>query len=349
VRLSLDLGVQHALEDELDTASRRYKTEGAAGIVLDIKSGEVVASASLPAIDPGRPSIQLDAAHQDRVAGGTYELGSVFKTITLAMALDEGIADSNRVLDVRQPLQAGRYTISDFHPSDRPLSVAEIFTHSSNVGAGMLALEAGPERVQGFMKRLGLLDPMITEAGAVAPPQLPSRWERAEVITTSYGHGLAVAPLQFAAAVATILNGGERVTPTLIRNRATAERAVKDVVTRETSREVARLFRLNVIDADGTGKRADVPGYRVGGKTGTADLASSGGYQSKAVISSFLAAFPMDDPQYLTFIMLFEPKASAETGGQRTASTNAAPVTARLIGRIAANLGVGPLQTQPTQ
>jgi cell division protein FtsI (penicillin-binding protein 3) len=349
VRLSLDIGVQHALEDELDTATRRYHTEGAAGLVLDIRTGEILASASLPRIDPGRPSANLDAAHQDRVAGGTYELGSVFKTMTLAMAFDEGIADVSRVLDVRVPLVAGRHTITDFHPAGRPLSVTEVFTHSSNVGAGMLALEAGPERVQAFLRRVGLLDPIHTEAGAVAPPQLPERWGQAELITTSYGHGIAVAPLQFAAAAATLLNGGERVTPTLLHNRSSGTPAVKGVVTRETSRQIARLFRLNVIDADGTGRRADVPGYRVGGKTGTADRAEGGGYEAKAVISSFLGAFPMDDPQYLTFVMLFEPKGTEETGGQRTASTNAAPVTARLIGRIAANLGVVPLTTVQTQ
>ncbi len=349
VRLSLDLGVQHALEDELDTAMRRYHTEGAAGLVLDINSGELLASASLPGVDPAHPVAQIDAAHQDRVFGGTYELGSVFKTLTLAMALDEGIAKLDRVLDVRVPLQAGRHTITDFHPAGRPLAVSEVFTHSSNVGSGMLALEAGPERMQAFLRRVGVLDQMRFEAGAIAPPQLPERWERAELITSSYGHGIAVAPLQFAAAVASILKGGERVVPTLLRNRPAPEAAIKDVVTAETSREMARLFRLNVIDADGTGKRADVPGYRVGGKTGTADRAEGGGYEAKAVISSFVAAFPMDDPQYLTFILLFEPKGTEETGGQRTASTNAAPVTARLIGRIAANLGVVPISTAATQ
>ncbi len=349
VRLSIDLGVQHALEDELDTAMRRYHTEGAAGIVLDINTGEVIASASLPSVDPAKPLANADAAHHDRIFGGTYELGSVFKTVTLAMALDEGLAKLDRVLDVRTPLQAGKYTITDFHPAGRPLTVTEVFTHSSNVGTGMLALEAGPDRVQGFMKRIGLLDEMRTEAGPVAKPQLPQRWETAELITTSYGHGIAVAPIQFAAAVAAILNGGERLTPTFVRNRAMPAVVQADVVTRETSRDMARLFRLNVMDADGTGKRADVPGYRVGGKTGTADRAGGGGYISKAVISSFLGAFPMDDPKYLTFVMLFEPKATAETGGQRTASTNAAPVTARLIGRIAANLGVVPLTMPATQ
>lgn len=343
VRLSLDLGVQHALDDELDTAVRRYHTRGAAGLVLDIKTGEVIAAASLPRADPAKPEAKPDADHLDKIAGSTFELGSVFKTLTLAMAFDEGLATPETMLDVRQPLQAGSHTITDFHPSERPLSVSEVFTHSSNVGAGMLALSAGPERMKAFLTKLGLLDALKTEAGTVSLAQKPERWDRAELITVSYGHGLAVAPLQFASATAALLNGGARMTPTFLKAQPGAAPATRQSVTAETSRQIARLFRLNVINAEGTGKRADVPGYRVGGKTGTADLAAGGGYEAKAVISSFVGAFPMDDPRYLTFVMLLEPKGTEETGGQRTASTNAAPVTGRLVARIAAQLGVEPL------
>ncbi len=349
VRLSLDVGVQHALEDELDTAVRRYHTEGAAGLILDIKTGEIIASASLPRIDPGRPSINIDAAHTDKITGGTYELGSVFKTMTIAMALDEGLATPATILDVREPLQAGSHTITDMHSAGRPLSVSEIFTHSSNVGAGMLALQIGPDRMRAFLQKFGLLDPMKTEAGAVTPPQLPKRWERSELITVSYGHGIAVAPLQFATAAAAILNGGVRVTPTLLKYQSGTNARAARLVTRETSAAMTSMFRLNVMDPDGTGKRADVAGYRVGGKTGTAERADGGHYDEKAVLSSFLGAFPMEDPQYLTFVLLFEPKGNAETNGQRTASTNAAPVTARLIGRIASQLGVTPMSMAAAQ
>lgn len=344
VRLSLDLGIQHALEDELETAWRRYHTEGAAGLVLDIKTGEVVASGSLPRIDPSRPMQAMDGHFADRLTAGTYELGSVFKTMTIAMALDAKVATAASVLDVRQPLTAGRFTISDFHPAGRPLTVAEVFTHSSNVGAGMLAVDAGVERMTAFLKRAGLLDPMKTEAGPISPPQLPAQWERAELITVSYGHGIAVAPMQFASAAAGVLNGGKRVVPTFLKSRQQAA-ATADVVGEETSKELARLMRLNVIDSEGTGKRADVPGYRVGGKTGTAERAGIGGYHKKAVISSFLGVFPADEPRYLTFVLLFEPEGTDETAGQRTASTNAAPVTARIIRRIAPQLGVAPQTT----
>ena len=349
VRLTIDIGVQHALEDELDTAVRRYRTQGAAGLVLDVKTGEVVASASLPRIDPGVPAAAPDLRHLDKISGGSYELGSVFKTMTVAMALDEGIATAATMYDVREPLVAGRYTIADMHPAGRPLSVEEIFTHSSNVGAGMLALAAGPERFGDFLKRLHLVDQIATETGPVSPPQVPQRFERAELITMSYGHGIAVAPLQFAAAAAAVLNGGTYVAPTFVRFRKDGPSRPSKVTGELAGREIARLFRVNVIDPQGTGNRADVPGYRVGGKTGTAEMAEGGRYQDKAVISSFLGAFPMDAPQYLTFVLLFEPKASEETNGQRTASANAAPVTARLVRRIANQLGVAPLTLQMTQ
>ena len=212
----------------------------------------------------------------------------------------------------------------------------------------MMALEAGPEKVSSFFQRAGLLDPMKTEVGPVSPPQVPGKWEQLELITTSYGHGIAVAPLQFATAAAALVNGGTKVAPTFLRYRAGAAAAPSTLITAETSREIARLMRLNVLDADGTGKRADVPGYRVGGKTGTAERATEGGYQKKAVISSFLATFPSDGPRYLTFVLLFEPDGISETNGQRTASTNAAPVTARLIRRIAPQLGVEPQETALT-
>lgn len=348
VRLSLDIGVQHSLEDELDTAKRRYVARAAAGLVMDIRTGEIVASASLPRVDPLFPLSAADPNHIDRIQTGTYELGSVFKTLTIAMALDAGVATTATMLDVRQPLTASGFTISDFHAAGRPLSVEEVFTHSSNVGAAMLAVQAGPERFFGFLKRLGVTETMKTEAGPVSAPLLPKRIDQIELMTMSYGHGIALAPLQFAAATASILNGGNRVQPRYLRFQDTPTKSV-EVTLALTSREIARLFRLNVMDPSGTGERAAVPGYRVGGKTGTAERADNGRYKDKAVISSFIGAFPMDQPQYLTFVLLFEPQANDESGGSRTASSNAAPTTSRIIARIAPQLGVAPLLVSTTQ
>jgi cell division protein FtsI (penicillin-binding protein 3) len=341
VRLSLDVGVQHALAEELKQACVRYSASAAAGVVLDADSGEILAAASLPEADPLRPSDWLDGQRADRLAGGTFELGSIFKLLTLAMALEAGIADLDRVYDVRDPLVAGPYVIKDPYPQGRPLSVREIFLHSSNVGAGMLALEVGAERQRVFLQRLGLSEPARTEAGPMAAPQLPKHWGRVETITIGYGHGLAVAPLQFAAAVASLVNGGLKVTPTLLAGFQGAGRPER-IVSVATSAKLREVMRLNVTNAQGTGRYADADGYRVGGKTGTAEMAGRGGYREKSVISSFAGAFPMDAPRYVVLVLLFEPQTGEGRGQHITAGVNAAPTTARVVERIAPLLGVLP-------
>jgi cell division protein FtsI (penicillin-binding protein 3) len=340
VRLSLDIGVQHALEDELGSALGRYVAKGVSGLVMDARTGEMLAAASLPGVDPSRPSEILDPARLDKIQGGTYELGSIFKLVTVAMALEGGRIKLDTVFDVTRPLTAGRFTIKDTHPVGRPLTVSEIFIHSSNVGAGMIALAEGAERQKAFLEKLGLMTEMRTEAGPVASPQLPSRFERTEQITVSYGHGMAVAPIQFAAAAAAIINGGTLVTPTFLKTRSETHGA--RVVSEETSRSMCALFRRNVAEPIGTGRRAEVEGYRVGGKTGTAEIPGRGGYREKAVVSSFLAAFPMDAPRYVVLVSLFEPAGTEETDGEILAGRNAAPTAGRVIARIAPLLGVQP-------
>jgi cell division protein FtsI (penicillin-binding protein 3) len=342
VRLSLDIGVQHAVEAELAAAMRRYQSQGAAGLVLDVATGELLASASFPEVDPAHPSMSLDPLRIDKVASSTFELGSVLKTITVAMALDGGFATPATVLDVREPLAAGRFTIRDLHPLGRPLSVAEVFIHSSNVGAAMLALKAGPQRMREFLQQMQLLAPMKTEAGPIAAPQEPKQWRDIETMTIAYGHGLAVAPLQFAAAAGALVNGGTRVLPTFIKPPPEAGQANVALIRSETSARIAELMRRNVTDPAGTGTRADVPGYSVGGKTGTADIPGPGGYRKQAVISSFLAAFPMNRPKYLVLVLLFEPKPTDATGGEVLAALNAAPTTGRIIARIGPLLGMLP-------
>jgi len=341
VRLSLDLGVQHALTEELKQACVRYAAAAAAGVVLEAGSGEILGAASLPEADPARPMDWLDGQRADKLAGGTFELGSIFKLLTVAMALESGIADLDRVYDVREPLVAGPFVIKDPYPQGRPLSVREIFLHSSNVGAGMLALEVGAERQRAFLERLGLTEATRTEAGPVAAPQLPKHWGRIETITVGYGHGLAVAPLQFAAAVASLVNGGLKVTPTLLAGSQTAAHPER-VISVATSAKLREVMRLNVTNAQGTGRHADADGYRVGGKTGTAEMAGRGGYREKSVISSFAGAFPMDAPRYVVLVLLFEPQTGEGRGQHITAGANAAPTTARVVERIAPLLGVLP-------
>jgi cell division protein FtsI (penicillin-binding protein 3) len=345
VRMSLDIGIQHALTEELKQASARYSASTAAGLVLDAGSGEVLGAVSLPEVDPARPADWLDPARADKLTGGTFELGSIFKTLTIAMALEAGTADLDKLYDVRQPLVVGPYVIKDLYPQGRPLTVREIFLHSSNVGAGMLALEAGAERQRAFLARMGLTEPMHTQAGLVATPLLPKHWGKIETITVGYGHGLAVAPLQFAAAVAALVNGGLKVTPTLLATLGDGGERPR-LVSASTSARLREIMRLNVTNSQGTGRHAEADGYRVGGKTGTAEMPGQGGYREKSVISSFAGAFPMDAPRYVVLVLLFEPHSGEGHGGRITAGLNAAPATARIVERIAPLLGVLPRRVE---
>ncbi|MEQ1696848.1 MAG: penicillin-binding protein 2 [Hyphomicrobiaceae bacterium] len=335
VRLSIEIGAQAGLEAELADAMTRYKAVSAAAVIMDVRSGEIAASASLPRMEPARAADVTDPTKKDRLQTGTYELGSIFKMMTIAAALDSKQVTPETVVDVRTPLMAGRYEIKDLHGAGRPLTVTEIFLHSSNVGSGMLALAGGTSAQQEFLARAGLTTPMATQIGPVTPPVTPARWDRTETITISYGHGIAVAPLQFAAAAGALVNGGTAVAPTyLARRPADPIPPATQVISSETSAAMRTIMRRNVTDAQGTGKRADVPGFDVGGKTGTADIAGPRGYRQGGVISSFLAAFPMSNPRYVALVLLFEPQATAESGGKRLAGLTAAPVAGRIISRI---------------
>lgn len=345
LQTSLDLGAQHALTDELKASMRRYKSKGAAGVVLDVDTGEVLAATSLPGPNPMQLADLHNPRLKDKLSMGSFELGSVFKAFTVAMALESGSVTKHTRLDVAQPLVDGRHVIRDSHDSGRQLSVAEVFTHSSNVGAGLLALAAGPKRQKAFLKKFKLLSPVQTELGATANPQLPQDWQRIQQITVSYGHGIAVAPLQFAAAAAALVNGGRYFKPTFLHNQSIGPIAGQRVLSESTSRTMRELMRLNVTERTGTGRRADVPGYEIGGKTGTAEIAVAGRYRQKKVISSFVAAFPMRAPRYLVLVSLFEPKATRASGGAITAGRTAAPTVGRIIRRIAPLLNVAPVDT----
>jgi len=339
IRLTLDLGVQVAVEQELANAMRKYRARAASAIVLDVKSGAVRAAASLPEVDPTDPLMAQKPRNLDRLRNGTYELGSIFKALTIAMALEKKTVTTETVFDVRRPIAIGRHLIEDYHGAGRPLTVEEIFVHSSNVGAGLMALEVGATAQRAFLDRLGLLTPMATEAGITAAPQVPKNWGRTEVATISFGHGLAVTPLHFARAGAILVNGGLDVVPRFIEAATGQNRPPRRVLATTTSNDLRRLMRMNVIHRKGSGKRADVPGYRVGGKTGTADLAAGGRYDGRAVVTSFFSAFPMDDPAFVVLVTLYDPK-GVGLRKSRTAGTNAAPTAGRIIARAAPLLGV---------
>ena len=339
LELSLDIRVQYALADELEAAMRAYQAKGAAGLVMDVNTGEVIAMVSLPDFDPNNPRSAAGNALFNRATLGVYELGSTFKTFTFAAALDDGLISFKDGYDVSKPLKISRFTIRDDHPKSRYLTVPEIFTFSSNIGTAQMALELGPERQQGFLDTLGLLRPATIELTEVGTPLYPQTWRKVSTMTVSYGHGIAVSPLQLVSGISSMVNGGRLLPATLIHNSGNWQQG-KKVISPGTSRKIRQLLRMAV--SKGTGGRADAVGYRVGGKTGTAEKAVAGGYDEKALISSFVGVYPMDDPQYAVFALLDEPKGTKETFGYAAGGWVAAPVVRNVILRTAPLLGVAP-------
>ena len=341
VTLSLDLGVQHVLREELINAITTYRAKAAAGVVIDVQSGEVVAMVSLPDYDPNYREQALDKDRLNRMNSGVYELGSVFKVFTLAAALDGGSATMRSSYDASQPIHVGRFTIEDFHGKKRRLTVPEIFIYSSNIGAAKAALDLGIERHKAFLGKVGLLSRLSTEIGATAEPLIPSPWGRLNTITIAYGHGLSVTPLQLATATLPLVNGGFAVNPTFLpRTRAAGLKQSPSVLKPATSHSMLQLMRLNVLK--GTGKGAEAEGYRVGGKTGTAEKVVGRSYDGSALLNSFLATFPTDAPEYVVLVTIDEPKRVPESHNEATAGVNAAPTVGKIVARIAPILGVAP-------
>jgi cell division protein FtsI (penicillin-binding protein 3) len=341
VSLSLDLGVQHVLREELGRAMATYHAKAAGAIVLDVHSGEVLALASLPDYDPNHREQALDKDRLNRMSSGVYEMGSVFKVFTVAGVLDEGLASLRSVYDASSPIHYASFTIEDFHGQKRPLTVPEVFIYSSNIGAAKMALQMGVDRHRAFLKKLGLTSRLSTELGESAAPIIPTHWQKLNTMTIAFGHGMSVTPLQLAAATLPLVNGGIAVTPTFLpRSRKEGYGAGTRVLKKQTSAAMLKLMRLNVLK--GTGKRANAEGYRVGGKTGTAEKVVGRHYSTSALLTSFLATFPTDAPEYVVLVMLDEPQRVEASGNQATAGTNAAPTASKIIERIAPILGVAP-------
>ena len=341
VTLSVDLRVQHALRDELVAAREKFKAKASAGIVLDVRTGEVVAMVSEPDYNPNNPREALDPDRINRLTTGIYEMGSTFKAFTAAMALDSGRYTLNSMFDARTPLRYGRFNISDYHAQRRMLSMSEVFTYSSNIGAAMMAKGIGIEGHKTFLRRLGQLDRLRTELPESAEPMVPRRWAEINTVTIAYGHGLSVAPLQAAMGVAALMNGGLLIPPTFLkRSEADARALARQVIKPETSAAMRYLMRLNA--EKGTATRADVKGYYVGAKTGTAEKVVLGRYSKTKLLTDVMAVVPADDPKYVLLIMLDEPQAIAETHGFATSGWNAVPVAAKVIARIAPLLGIEP-------
>jgi cell division protein FtsI (penicillin-binding protein 3) len=349
LRLSIDLEVQTALEDVLAQGMERLKAKGAVGILMEARTGQIRALASLPDFDPNlRPPLPTkgdpaDSPLFNRAAQGRYELGSVFKPFMVAGALDEGLISPQTMVDTKGPMRWGRFTIRDFHDYGPRLTIEDVIVKSSNIGAARVGLMMGAERQHDFLGKLGLLEASpveLTEATKTAP-LLPPRFTDLTTITISYGHGMAVTPLHLAAAYAAIANGGLRVHPSILLSDAKPTEPDR-VISERTSRQMREMLREVVVR--GTAKAADVKGYEVAGKTGTADKPNAtGGYARDKTIATFASFFPASDPEYVLVIALDEPTSVINNTSFRTAGLTAAPVLAHAIRRIAPVMGMRPI------
>ncbi len=345
VTLSVDLRVQAILHDELKRAHTTFNALGAAGVVMDVNTGEVLAMTSLPDFDPNQPTEARGDRGFNRATKGVYEMGSTFKLFTTAMALDSGTVGLTDGYDATDPIRAARFTISDFHGKKRWLSVPEILTYSSNIGTAKMALDVGAEQQKEYLARFGLLGASEVELPEVGGPLYPARWGDISTMTISYGHGIAVSPLQVAAGVAALVNGGVMHQPTLLKVNNPERPRGTQVISAKTSTAMRALMRKVV--RDGTGEAANIQGYLVGGKTGTAEKQVAGGYDKKALISSFVGVFPMTDPRYVVLVVVDEPQGTKETFGYATGGWVAAPAVGRVISRMGPLFGLAPDASAP--
>ena len=336
--LSIDMRAQHALTDVLREDLALYQAISAAGVVLDMKTGEIIAMTSLPDFDPNVPGASLPENRYNHASMSTYELGSVFKPLTMALALETKKSTISETFPVHKPFKVSIKYIRDDHPSKTPLAMPDILAESSNRGTAMLALRAGADAQKQLYKDIGLFDRVPYELAESARPQVQPTWPELTIATTSYGHGISVTPLALAAATAAVLNGGEYIKPTILRRDASNPIEARRVIRRETSQAVADMMRYVV--TNGTGRNARAQGYGVMGKTGTADKPSVGGYDERRLVTSFVSAFPHRNPRYVVMITYDEPKALPTDWNYATAGWNAAKSTKKVITRIGPILGV---------
>ena len=348
ITLSLDIKATHALRDELAKGVEHFKAKAGASVIMDVNTGEVIAMASLPDYDPNSPPDIRDANLINRLNVGVYEMGSTFKALTIAMALDSGKVTLNSRFDARNALTFGRFKIHDYHAQNRALTVPEVFTYSSNVGTARMALGQGVEKHKAFLRKMGQLTRMRTELPESAEPIVPKNWGELNTMTIAFGHGLAVAPLQAMMAVAALMNGGYLITPTFIkRGEEEARKDAPRVIKPETSEAMRYLMRLNA--ERGTAKKVDIAGYFVGGKTGTAEKVIGGHYSKTRLFTTFMAVAPSDKPKYLFMTLMDEPQGLPETGGYATAAWNSGSVTGKIIERVGPLLDMTPRFEPPKE
>ena len=336
VALSLDMRVQYALAHEVEEARKEFGARAGGGIVLNVRTGEILAMASLPDSESDPSALKGVDPRRNRMAADDYELGSVFKIFSFALAMEDHTVRLDEQIPVGKGFRIGHYTIHDAEHMPPTLAARDVLALSSNPGTAQIALRSGPERQRQFLTRLGLLSPMHSELPERQSPLYPRNWGEVETATIGFGHGISVTPLSFVTAAAEVVNGGRRIVPTFLKHPEDARGA--QVIKPETSAIMRELLRYVV--TDGTGKKADVPGYDVGGKTGSAEKNNGHVYIAHKLITSFCGVFPIDDPRYLVFVMLDEPHGTKETFGLALAGFTAAPLAGKVIARIAPMLGM---------
>lgn len=348
LQLSVDIRLQHIMHEELNHQIEEFHGIGGAGIIVDLKTGEVLALVSLPDFDPAKAGEASDDARFNRATLGLYEMGSTFKIFNTAIALDSGTVTLADGFDATKPIKIGRYSIDDYHGKHRFLTIPEIFTYSSNIGSAKMADLFGAELQQAYLKRFGLMDKSPIELGEVGDPFYPSAkdWKRVNTMTVSFGHGISVNTIQLITAVGAIVNHGILREPTLLKREPGEVPDGVKVVSEQTSEQLRQLMRLVV--QIGTGKKANAPGYLVGGKTGTADKQKGHGYAQNSRLASFVAAFPMNDPRFAIVAMVDEPKPTSYSYGYATAGWVTAPVIGAVVERMAPLYGLKPVPDDAT-
>ncbi|MDE2361970.1 MAG: penicillin-binding protein 2 [Hyphomicrobiales bacterium] len=341
IKLSLDARATFAVRDELEKGMEKFKAKAAASAILDVNTGEVIALTSLPDFDPNSPKDALTPDHINRMNVGVYEMGSTFKALTIAMALDANKVNLNSRIDAHNALRYGKFQIHDYHGQNRALSVPEVFTYSSNMGTARMALMVGVEGHKAFLRKMGQLDRLRTELPESAEPIIPKTWGELNTMTIAFGHGLAVAPLQAMMAVGALVNGGYMIKPTFLkRSEEDAKKNAPRVVKPETSEALRYIMRLNA--EVGSARKANVAGYFIGGKTGTAEKVINGHYSKTKVFTTFMAIAPADKPRYLFATVMDDPQATPETHGYTTAAWNSGFITGQIIERVGPLLGLEP-------
>jgi cell division protein FtsI (penicillin-binding protein 3) len=340
LQIAMDVRIQDILHDELKVAMETYRAKAASGVVVNVNTGEVLALSSIPDFDANSSNKASADEYFNRVTNGVYELGSVMKILTNAIAFEEKVVKPSDVFNVRDPVKYGRFTISDYHPIKNEMTVEEIFAYSSNIGTVKIAEKIGIDNQKKFLSELGLLKKLDADFPGLGKPIYPRIWRDISLYTISYGHGIAITPLHLAMASAAIVNGGTLYKPSFLK--LTEEPKGKRVFSESTSETMRKIMRATT--EYGTGKNANIGGYEVGGKTGTAERAESGRYNTSLTTASFIAAFPMSNPQYLVYVVFDRPNYIFNTGGMV-----AAPVAGKVIKNIAPLLGIKPLASSTSK